>query len=111
MSLKQKLTSYRKENHILEKITVPEDDSKKYLDMIANNQPLPEGIYKATDYNSGKTYFYYWSDTKELSQDELLELILHAQLKSINTIKKCVIFFAVLTIISLALCFISLIIR
>lgn len=110
MSLKQKLISYRRENRILEKITVSEEDTKKYIDMIANNDPLPKGIYKEESYANGKTYFYYWSDTEELSENELIELVLHTQLKSINTIKKCVVFFTVLAIISLVLAFISLII-
>ena len=105
MSLKQKLLNYRLQNGLTTIVRVSDEEYERYCELIKEEEPLPEGIYQDEfDYS-----FYRYSKTDELSKNELLELILHLQLKSINTIKKCLIFFVVLTSIGLVCGFLALI--
>ena len=101
MSLKEILMSYRKENGTLSQIRVADEEQELYRKMSEMGEALPEGVYEGK--NEYGKYFYRVPNIEDLTKEEWVEMVLHCQLKSINTIKGCVIFFTVLTVISLIL--------
>ena len=78
---------------------------------IKNNQPLPEGIYyeAAAAGNQFNGRFYRISKP-QISEEDLKLYFSLKQLSGINTIKKCILFFTILTIISLMISAITFII-
>ena len=61
---------------------------------LAKGQELPEGYFKLDG-------VYCYDGLEVLSHEERMEWIAHKQLRKINIIKNCVVFFTVLTVISL----------
>ena len=84
-----------------------EEDNAKYASMTQNGEPLPKNVrqYKNTVTDQYVDQFYYLNDTK-LSDAEKQEYLKYIELDRLDTIKKCLIFFTVLTVISLILGFI-----
>lgn len=56
---------------------------------------MPYGVY------AGEYVNYYRFEKVDLSEDEIRELLLYRQVSYIKTIKNCVLFFVVLTVISI----------
>lgn len=95
---------------IYEKEWCSDEDNEKYSKIVENGEELPENIYSTGLYND---IFYKLKDCG-FSYEEKMEYlkykelnILEEQSDKLNTIKKCAIFFVVLTAISLLITFIS----
>nr|MCR4693067.1 hypothetical protein [Bacillota bacterium] len=111
VDLREELRSLYFDALLLQKIDCSREDNEKYRQLLKNNEPLPNGVYEykisgVDEYKmpagegSGTFYTIY---QPELTQEEKLEYITFKQLKMISTIKSCVVFFATLTAISLAI--------
>lgn len=104
--LSEKLTELRTESGLIVKTPCTEEEKKLYFEYIKNKEALPDGVKvkEYTEYGE-KQYSFYTLTESNLSDQEKSEYILLKQLKSIETIKKCMIFFTALTIISLIFSF------
>lgn len=108
-SLRNSLNNLRQEFQITQKQPCSTEDEKKYSQLMAEGRTLPENIIVSKDYGMGNevTYHFYTTKNLELSNEELSEYIMLKQLKNIQTIKNCVVFFTVLSVVSLLISFIS----
>jgi hypothetical protein len=84
-----------------------EEDNAKYAEMAQNGEPLPKNVhqYKDTVTDQYVDQFYYLKDSK-LTDSEWQEYLRYLELDRLDTIKNCLLFFTVLTVISLILGFI-----
>ena len=106
IDIKQKLRSYKFEFDLLQKLPCSQEENKAYLDLLKAGQPLPEGVFRY-EYQSGiESDEFYTVYAPELTADEIAEYLTYKKLHMLRTIKNCVVFFVVLTVIFLVLGFI-----
>ena len=87
---------------MLQKIPCNKHENKKYQEILKNGGTLPNDVY-AYVYDNGETStteFYTIYET-DLTESEIREYLTYKQLNLIRTIKNCVMFFTVLTIIGM----------
>ena len=106
INLRDELRTRRFEFDLLQRIPCTKQENKKYQRLLVNGGTLPDGVY-AYVYDNGvtsTTEFYTLYET-DLTESEIREYFTYKQLDLIRTIKNCVVFFTVLTIIGLFACF------
>ena len=101
MKLTTELEQLKYELGILQEVDCSYEENEKYRNLLQKNEPLPNGILRRNSDVSVEYASFYKVERTALSKDELAEYLEYKQLKSIITIKKCVVFFTVLTVISL----------
>lgn len=108
-TLRNSLNNLRQEFQITQKLPCSKEDEKKYSQLIAEGHALPDNIVVSKDYGMGNEVIYRFYVVKDsgLSSDEMSEYIMLKQLQNIRTIKNCVVFFTILSVISLLVSFIS----
>ena len=102
INLRDVLRSYKFEFDMLQKIPCSEQENKEYQKLLNDGGVLPEGVF-AYVYSNGetsKTEFYTICET-DLSESEVAEYLTYKKLSLLRTIKNCVMFFTVLTIIGI----------
>ena len=101
MKLTKELTELKYQLGILESTDCTESESEQYRKLLIEGSPLPKGVYvKDPEIDKKWADFHIVTETK-LSKEALNDYIQYKQLSTLLTIKKCVVFFTVLTIISL----------
>lgn len=102
IDLKEELKSYKYDFDLLQKIPCSKSENKKYKELLKNGQELPKGVfrYKYFDDSESNEEFYTIYDPN-LTEQEIIEYLTYKKLKILNTIKNCVVFFTVLTVIAL----------
>lgn len=99
--LRQDLTEFKEKFNLIQKIPCSNEENKRYTQLSREGKPLPENVHKY-DYSAGMDdEEFYTLYIPELSADEINEYLTYKQLALLNTIKNCVVFFTVLTIIGL----------
>ena len=106
IDLREELRSYKFEFDLLQKIPCSKQENKKYAQLLKENGVLPEGVYAYIDDNDepSKTEFYTIYET-DLTKSEIEEYLTYKKLDLIKTIKNCVMFFTILTIVSMIVYF------
>ena len=102
INLRDELRSHKFEFDLLQKIPCTKQENKEYQKLLKDGRMLPEGVF-AYIYDSGETStseFYTIYET-DLSESEIREYLTYKQLSLIKTIKNCILFFTVLTIIGM----------
>ena len=102
MDLRNELQQLRFDMNFLQKIDCSKEESKTYKKKLKNGESLPDGVYQYRDSTTGEfidSFYTVWDP--ELTDAEKQEYIQYQKLLHIKTIKNCVLFFTVLTIISL----------
>ena len=102
INLRDELRAHKFEFDLLQKIPCTKQENKEYQKLLKDGGTLPEGVY-AYVYDSNETSateFYTIYET-DLTESEIREYLTYKQLSHIKTIKNCVLFFTVLTIISM----------
>lgn len=106
MAIKQDLVELKLElGGDIEKIKCTQEETEQYRVFIRTNKPLPDDIFLEDPCESFETF--YKIKNNDLSKEELYEYLQYKKLKHLKTIKNCVVFFTVLTAISLVIGFIS----
>lgn len=103
--LRSELFRMRVEFDLIQQVYCSKDEETQIKQLIKSKQPLPDGIHTDKD---GTHYKFVNSD---LSKEDMDELLLYRQLKYLQTIKNCMLFFVVLTIIPIILALVLLNIR
>ena len=101
-NLRDELRSYKFEFDLLQKIPCSKQENKDYQNLLKNGGVLPDGVY-AYVYDDGETStteFYTIYET-DLTESEISEYLTYKKLSLIKTIKNCIMFFTVLTIIGM----------
>ena len=110
INLREELRTHKFEFDLLQKIPCTKQENKEYQQLLKDGGTLPEGIF-AYVYDTGETStsdFYTIYET-DLSESEIREYLTYKQLSLIKTIKNCILFFTVLTIIGMVACFLIMI--
>ncbi len=108
INLRDELRAHKFEFDLLQKIPCSKQENKEYEQLLKDGGTLPEGVY-AYVYDgdvTSATEFYTIYET-DLTESEIREYLTYKQLSLIRTIKKCVMFFTVLTIIGMIAYFLS----
>ena len=109
INLREELRTHKFEFDLLQKIPCTKQENKEYQKLLEDGGTLPEGIF-AYVYDTGETStsdFYTIYET-DLSESEIREYLTYKQLSLMKTIKNCVLFFTVLTIIGMVAYFLIL---
>ena len=104
INLRDELREHKFEFDLLQKIPCTKQQNKEYRQMLKNGDVLPEGVYSYV-YGDGETCEFYTIYETDLTESEIQEYLTYKQLSSIRIIKKCVLFFTVLTIIGMIVYF------
>ena len=107
VNLRDELRSFKYEFDLLQRIPCSEQENKEYQKLLKDGGVLPEGVF-AYVYGNGETStteFYTVYET-DLTESEITEYLTYKKLNLIRTIKNCVMFFTVLTIIGMVAYFI-----
>jgi len=107
VDLKKEIEAYKFDFNFLQKIDCSMEENKKFKQMIKDGQPLPEGIHQYED----TSYIFYQVCEIELTEKEKDEYIIFKQLEYLRSIKNSMLFFVILTIISMVITIIALNVR
>ena len=101
INLRDELRAHKFEFDLLQKIPCTKQENKEYQKLLKDGSTLPEGVYAYVyDGEPSTTEFYTIYET-DLTESEIREYLTYKQLSLIRTIKNCVMFFTVLTIIGM----------
>ena len=107
INLRDELRSHKFEFDLLQKIPCSKQENKEYQNLLKAGGVLPDGVF-AYVYDNGETStseFYTVYET-DFTEAEIQEYLTYKQMSLIRTIKNCVVFFTVLTIIGMIAYFI-----
>ena len=108
IDLKDELRDIYFDVNLLQKIDCSKEDNKKYIQMLKNGETLPNGVFEYKyDFDEEGSGTFYTIHKPELTPEERLEYITFKQLKMLNTIKNCVVYFTSVSIISAILALLS----
>lgn len=96
MDLYEELEKIKVELGITQKVYCSKDEEEEFEQLKKANQPLPENV--EVD-NMGGLHFRYVKT--DMSNEEIKELFLYRQTKYLESIKNSMIFFVILTLVSL----------
>ncbi|MBO4868354.1 MAG: hypothetical protein J5585_01445 [Clostridia bacterium] len=112
LDIKNELQQFRFDMNFLQKIDCTKEENNTYQRMLKNGESLPNGVYQYKDPTTEEyiqSFYTVWDP--ELTDAEKQEYIKYKELLHIKTIKNCVVFFTVLTIISLVATVVILLLR
>jgi hypothetical protein len=93
--LNRELFRLRVEFDLIQQVYCSKDEEKHIKQLINNNQTLPDDIHT----ESNGTHFKYVK--ADISKEDMDELLLYRQIKSLISIKNSLTFFVVLILISI----------
>ena len=101
VDLNEKLTEYRYEYDLLQKIPFSKAENKVYKALLKAGQPLPEGVYRYKNVDGNELDQFYTIYAAAMDDKQVMEYLTYKKLDMLRTIKNCVVFFTVLAVISL----------
>ena len=109
VDLREELRYHKFEFDLLQKVPCTKQQNKELQQLLKDGSSLPEGVY-AYVYDNGEmsTTMFYTVLESDLTESEIREYLTYKQLSLIKTIKNCVLFFTVLTIIGMLIYFLFL---
>ena len=111
--IKEVLDEYRLRYELYDHIECTKEENKEYENLSEQGKSLPEDIYPIDSYwsilkNGANSKFLKLVRT-DLTEAEIMELLMYKKLDALITIRNCVVFFTALTVISLILFFLGII--
>lgn len=103
----QELDDLRMKYGALFLVPCTDEENERYGKMLERGEPLPKGLFKSEESNYPGKYIFMKQDTPCFSKEEQWEYVEYKKLRTLETIKNCLIFFTVLAIIGLVGAFIS----
>ena len=101
VDLRWELLEYKEQFDLIQKIPCTKEENKAYTQLLKTGKPLPENV-RQYDYSTGMDYEeFYTLYIPDLTDSEIAEYLTYKKLSLLNTIKNCVLFFTILTIIGL----------
>ena len=98
---KKQLHSYKAQFDLIQKIPCTKEENKVYTKLVKEGKSLPDGIYRYLYEAEEDIYDFYSVYEPELTEQETMQYLAYKKLELLRTIKNCVVFFTVLTVISL----------
>ena len=107
MSIKTELMQLRREFGALQAVNCSAEENEEYRKLLHQKKPLPNGVYQRSEKLNINDAELYGNVTfvklckSDITDEELREYFTYRKLAYLKTIKQCVVFFTVLTVISL----------
>lgn len=102
IDLRNTLRDYRFDFDLLQKIPCSKQENAEYEKILKEGGTLPEGVFAYEyDYGQTSTSEFYTIYEPDLTEHEITEYLTYIKLKFLRTIKNCVLFFTVLTVIGM----------
>lgn len=108
IDLKRELRAYKFEFDLLQEIPCSKEENKSYLKLIKEGKSLPSGVYSYKDEMGNESDTFYTVYDPNLTPEETTQFLTFEKLKMLKTIKNCVVFFTVLTVVSISVYIITL---
>ena len=110
--LKEDYTKLKLYLGILEEQPCTEEESEQYKKLLQAGQSLPPNVHSVDPYNDGdiECFTFYTLEETKLSPEDQEKYVQYKQLRTLITIKNCMLFFTILSITSIIGAIISLII-
>ena len=102
LNLRNQLRNYQFKVGVMQNIPCSEKENAAYAKLLQENQPLPAGVFPFI-YESGEESreVFYTLVEPDLTQEEIKEYLTYKNLIYLRTIKNCLVFFTVLTVIGM----------
>ncbi len=102
INLRNELRAYKFEFDLLQKIPCTKKENKEFEKLLSDGGTLPEGVYPYI-YDDGQesTTAFYTVYEPDLTEAEKNEYLTYRKLSMINTIKSCIFFLTVLTVLGM----------
>ena len=97
----ERLLELKYESGLCQEIDCTDEENKMYLEMLKNKEELPFDIARREEGNGTKPDKFFRVVPLEITSEEIQEYCTLRNMKNIKTIKNCVVFFTVITVISL----------
>ena len=101
LDIREELRRTKFELNLLQCVDCSAEDNRWCLHLVKSGQELPQGVYRKKDIDGRELDLFYTVYDPQLTEQEMQEYIALMQYKEIRTIRKCVVFFTVLAVISL----------
>lgn len=105
IDLRNELKNLRTELDLIQKIDCSNADNKLYRKMKKEGKELPTGIYEYKNQTGEPLDIFYKLYETDLTFEEKTEYLMLKKICFIKTIKNCVLFFTILTIIGMIIAF------
>ena len=99
--LRRELEAFREEHKFLKKTLCSAKENETYRQLLKEERPLPDGVFEYIKNETAENQQFYTVTETDLTKEEKEDLISYKKLKTLTTIKNCVVFFTVLTVFSL----------
>ena len=101
-NLRDALREHKVEFGLLQKIPCKNQENMEYQRLLNAGGTLPKGVFPYV-YDNGETSAteFYTVYEADLTEAEIREYLTYKQLSLIKTIKNCIVFFTVLTVIGM----------
>lgn len=107
VDLRKELRNYRMEYDLIQKKPCTAHENEAYQEILKNGGQLPDGVFAYTYGDQVSSSEFYTVHEEDLTEAEVREYLAYRQLSMIKTIKNCVLFFTVLTVIGMILAFLA----
>ena len=77
------------------------EENSRYLEMIRNGETVPENVGRYLDENEQPTDNFYIITSDDMTHEQRMEYLAMKQHEELVSIKRCAVFFTVLTILGL----------
>ncbi len=101
--LKKELFEYALEYGLYQKIPCSKEENREYRKLLKEGKALPDGVY-LYEFDNGDSEFYTVY-VPEMTEQEINQYLTYKKLDLLSTIKNCVVFFTVITIIGMMVAF------
>ncbi len=109
--IKEELDEYRLKYELYDQILCTKEENEEYKDLLEQGKNLPEDVYPIDSYwsilKNGSNSEFLRLVCQDLTHEEIMEYLQYKKLDMLTTIRNCVVFFTVLTIIALILLFLG----
>ena len=78
-----------------------EEENARYLEMIRNGENVPENVGRYLDENEQPTDDFYIITSDDMTHEQRMEYLTMKQHTELVSIKRCAVFFTVITILGL----------
>ena len=101
VDLRRELRAYKFDLGLLQRIPCTKEENKVFCRILKEGGQLPDGVYRYTSEGNEAPTEFYTIYEPDLTEEEKAEYLTYCRLSMLKTIKNCVLFFTVLTIIGL----------
>lgn len=100
MITRNEFNSMLSKSGLIDEVFCGDSESKEYETMYQNSQPLPENVHRISN-DINKKVFYTRITKADLTEEEQKQYLFLKLMSDVQSMKNCMIFFTVITIISL----------